>query len=227
MQRNNVGLEVASSSAVALAVALAIAWLLWTGHGQGLSRLTSALQSRFWLALVLTLLVIGFLIPYLPGRWFEPRHLAPTFALGTLLWGIVIGDALHAWSRRPQGTRYLWGVGMTVLVAALVAVPTYPRSASGEVATISRLREVVREAQANGTRDVCLVGFRNKGSFLRISNARGVVGYESRRQMEVHEYQSPAVVPSDLDCVVVRYDEGVINDVPLIVRHPHARSPAE
>ena len=218
------GINMLAAAVIAL---LAIAWFLWMAYGRDLKRVLGALRARLPLGIVVALLVVVFLAPYLPGRWFEYRMMVSTFALGMLFWGMIVGDALQAWiaSYKDDQRRVMWGVAFVVILAALAAEPSLPESLPVKERTAERLREVVREAEARDIKDMCLVGFPTSGSFLRLGNARGVVGYESKRQMSVHAYDTIAEIPDTLGCVAVSYDEQpLINGVPLAVEWPEQRT---
>jgi len=223
LSMRNTGLSFFLSVIITLSAILGVAWFFWWAYGRDVKRALGALRARLGLGVVVALLVVGFLVPYLPGKWFEMRMLVSTFAMGTLFWGMILGDALQAWaSTSHEGGRgySMWGVGLVVILAALAAgTPLSPGLTTSE-RTGERMREIVREAQMRGMEDVCLVGFPTKGSFLRGGNAQGLVGYESKRQMAVYSYGTIDEIPDTLDCVVVSYDEGLINDVPLTVRWP-------
>jgi hypothetical protein len=139
------------------------------------------------------------------------RMIVCTFAMGTLLWGMVLGDALEAWLFPPHGVEHkvgaVWGVGMIIILGALAAGTPLPRSLAGQQATAERLREITREAQASGVDELCLVGFSTKGSFLRIGNAQGVVGYESRRKVAATPFNGMEAIPAEKNCAVVVYDD--------------------
>ena len=217
------GLGVSPAVIIALLAALSVAWFLWAAHERDVRQVIGALRARLGLGMVVTLLVVGFLIPYLPGRWFENRMLVSTFAIGALFWGVVLGDALQAWAsaaHKGRQRRLMWGVGIVVILAALAAGSPLSQGVTGQEQTAERLREIVRESQMRGVEEICLVGFPTKGSFLRLGNARGLVGYESKRRILVHSYGTIAEIPDALDCAVVSYDEGIISDVPLTVGWP-------
>ena len=205
---------------ITIVVAIVFAWFLWIAYERDRNQLFVALCSRFWLGVVVALLVIGFLLPYVPGRWFGSRMLVGTVALGAALWGLIIGDALQAWANRLDGSnwgQFNRGLGFVVILAALGAGTPIDAHIRGEMATTAALRAVVQEAQAKGFTDICLVGFGTKGSFLRKRNARGVIGYESKRQVAAHSFETRAEIPDALQCVVVTYDEAVIKLGPLVV----------
>ncbi len=217
------GLPMWSTVVVVLLAACGVAWLVWMAHGQEVRQVWSALRARFGLGCVTVLLVVGFLLPYLPGRWFETRMLVSTFALGTLFWGILLGDALQAWRNTASATGMkscTFGIAIVVMTAGLAAGTPFSPELRQQEQTAARLRVIVRDIQARGISNVCLVGFPTKGSLMRFSNARGVIGYESRRQLTVYGFSPMHEIPKTLACAVVRYDETITNHVPLRVCWP-------
>jgi hypothetical protein len=219
LSTRNRGFDQLAAFGVVFSIVVSVVWLLWTAYGRDLHRIIQALRLRLSLGLTILLLVVGFLIPYLPGRWFEMRMLVGTFAMGTFFWGMVLGDALQACAESGPCShdQYYSSLIVIVTLAALAAGNTFTQHATELERTAQSLRKIVRETQARGVKNICLVGFTSRGSLMRIGNAKGVIGYESKRQIAVREFPSITEVPPGLDCAVVSYDKQVINRVPLTV----------
>ena len=206
--------------------ALAFAGFLWLAYGGDIACITKALRARLPLGVMVTLLTAAFLVPYLPGTYFEQRMLVSTWAMGTLLWGIVLADALRAWTNQVHagGGVPLWvGGAMVVALATLSAGSPVPASVYAEQKTGVRMRQIVREAQSRKVQCIALVGFRTKGSALRLVNAKGLIGYESKRQVGVQFFDDATQLPNPCECVSITYDEAVVNEVPLTVSWPSVR----
>lgn len=221
-----------AAALVAIFSLFTVIWLIWVGHGSDIKQVGAALRNRLLLGVAVGLLMLGFLGLYLSNNWFEPRMIVSTFAMGILLWGIVIADALQGLISRSNQTvrpRLMYGIGV-VLILGLLAVggPIVDGNLRVQLSTAESMRTLVRQAEARGLRHICLIDFRksdgDQASALRIGNAHHLVGYESRRTISVHPFRTAAEIPDNLECLVVTYDLQVMNEVPLAVRWPSERA---
>ena len=223
------GMEVVYSCLLVGITLLGFVWILWAGHGKSWSQVYKALRSRSGVSTMIVLLIIVALLPYLPGRWFETRMLAAPFAMGSLLWGLVLGDALSRGIRiRPQlGGMHIAAVAILIFFATLAAGAPLASEVDLKEKTAARLRQITREASARHLQDICLVGFPIKGGLLRVRNAQGVIGYESHRSVRPHAFTSMSQIPDRLQCVVVQYQETEATSIPFNVIAPIARSSSD